>query len=65
MPTKETLRERIQLVESRIFGMAVRVLNLRMRTDYALADVYVEDNCLPNRKYRYSAFFKSSQLKIK
>jgi len=63
MPTKEALRERIELVESRIFGAAVRVLNLRMRQQYALADVYIDGVAKLNRRYRYSAFFKTRQLR--
>jgi len=63
MPTKEALRQRIELVESRIFGAAVMVLNLRMRQQYALADVYVDGVAKLNRRYRYSAFFKTSQLR--
>ena len=63
MPSREALRQRIELVESRVMGVAVRVLNLRMRQQYALADVYIDGVARLNRRYRYSAFFKANQLR--
>lgn len=63
MPKREALRQRIELVESRILGVAVKVLNLRMRSGYALADIQVNGMHWANRRYCYSQFFKLSQLR--
>jgi len=63
MPSREALRERIELVESRVRGAVVRVLNLRMRADYALADVMVNDVRKRDVHFPYRQYFKSSQLK--
>lgn len=51
MPSREALRQRIELVESRIFGAPVRVLNLCMRQRHALADILVNGVRKCNRKY--------------
>jgi len=63
MPTKEALRKRIQLVESRICGQPVRVVNLRMRATYALADIIVNGFRKFDMRYTYRHFFKASKLR--
>ena len=64
MPSREALRERIELVESRLFGAPVRVLNLRMHQRYALADIQVNGARKCNRRYLYSQFFTARQLRL-
>jgi len=64
MPSREALRERIELVESRLFGAPVRVLNLRMHQRYALADIQVNGARKCNRRYLYSQFFMARQLRL-
>ena len=64
MPSKEALRERIELLESRLWGQPVTVLNLRMREKHALADILIGQVRKSNRRYFYSQFFKASQLRL-
>jgi hypothetical protein len=63
MPTKEALRGRIELVESRLHGQPVRVINLRLRSSYALADLLVDGVRKLNRRYNYKSYFKASKLR--
>jgi len=63
MPTKEALRQRIELVESRICRQPVRVVNLRMRASYALADIIVNGYRKFDMHYTYRQFFMARQLR--
>lgn len=63
MPTKEALRERIELLESRLRGKVVRVLNLRLGVDYALVDLLIDGVRVLNRRYFYTRFFKASKIR--
>lgn len=62
MPTKESLKARIELIESRILGTAVKVMSLKMFDDCALARIRVGGEYRV-RTYRYSQFFNSRQLR--
>ncbi len=61
MPTKDALRQRIELVESRVLGVAVRVLGMEMLEHHAVATVQIGD-CQRVRTYPYSRYFKPSRL---
>ena len=63
MPTKEALRQRIELVESRICGQPIGVVNLRMRATYALADIIANGFRKFDMRYTYRHFFKASKLR--
>lgn len=63
MPSREALRQRIELIESRICGQPVRVVNLRMRATYALADIVVNGFRKFDMRYTYRHFFKASKLR--
>lgn len=63
MPSKEALRERIELVESRLHGQPVRVVNLRMQASHAIADLVVNGVRKFNRCYAYCHYFKASKLR--
>lgn len=64
MPSRDALRQRIELVEAKVFGAPVRVLNLRMRPKHALADILVNGVRKCNRKYSYNSFFSARQLRM-
>jgi len=64
MMNRDALKERIELVESRSRGVPVRVLNIRLRRQHALADILVDGTRKSNQKYPYSRFFTARQLKL-
>jgi len=63
MPTKEALRERIELFERLVRGKPVRAINLRLRANYAVADLVIDGARLLNKKFVYTKFFKTSKLR--
>ena len=63
MPSKEALRERIELFERLVRGKPVRAINLRLRADYAVADLLIDGVRLLNKKFIYTRFFTSSKLR--
>lgn len=63
MPFKEALQERIELFERLVRGQPVRVINLRLRVGYALADLVIGGIRVFNQRYTYTSFFTAWKLR--